>query len=124
MVSTGQLLWQLNKAIATSHPSGLPTVLSDVRYWMNSRRYLLAKSISEFDPFRKSRSLDRKAALMHPLCSINTRMAAMNSGVVRLSMIAAMVMLATFGTTNAEEAAKPSITVPVLSNIRPDAAAY
>ena len=36
---------------------------------------------------------------MHPLCSINTRMAAMNSGVVRLSMIAAMVTLATFGTT-------------------------
>ena len=51
-------------------------------------------------------------------------MAAMNSGVVRLSMIAAMVMLATFGTTKAEEAAKPSVTVPVLSNTGPDAAAY
>src|ERR1700694_1233812 len=50
MVSTGQLLWQLNKAIAPSHPSGLPTVLSDVRYWMNSRRHLLAASISGFDP--------------------------------------------------------------------------
>ena len=48
----------------------------------------------------------------------------MNSGVVRLSMIAAMVMLATFGTTKAEEAAKPSDTVPVLSNTGPDAAAY
>jgi hypothetical protein len=31
-------------------PSRLPTVLSDVRYWMNSRRHLLAKSISGFDP--------------------------------------------------------------------------
>src|SRR5258706_14034304 len=61
---------------------------------------------------------------MHPLCSINTRMAAMNSGVVRLSMIAAMVMLATFGTTKAEAAAKLSVTVPVLSNTGPDAAAY
>ena len=39
-------------------------------------------------------------------------------------MIAAMVMLATFGTTKAEEAAKPSVTVPVLSNAGPDAAAY
>ena len=48
----------------------------------------------------------------------------MNSGVVRLSMIAAMAMLATFGTTKAEEAAKPSVTVPVLSNTGPDAAAY
>jgi len=61
---------------------------------------------------------------MHPLCSINTRMAAMNSGVVRLSMIASMVMLTTFGTTQAEEAAKLSVTVPVLSNTGPDAAAY
>ena len=85
---------------------------------------MLALSFSGFDPFRKSRSLDRNAALMHPLCSINTRMAAMNSGVVRLSMIAAMVMLATFGTTRAEEAAKLSVTVPVLSNTGPDAAAY
>ena len=51
-------------------------------------------------------------------------MAEMNSGVVRLSMFAAMVMLATFGTTKAEEAAKPSVTVPVLSNTGPDAAAY
>jgi hypothetical protein len=54
MVSTGQLLWQLNKAIAPSHPSGLPTVLSDVRYWMNSRRHLLAASISGFDPSETS----------------------------------------------------------------------
>src|SRR6202790_3859776 len=54
---------------------------------------------------------------MHPLCSIN-------SGVMRSSMIAAMVMLATFGTTQAEEAAKLSVTVPVLSNTGPDAAAY
>jgi hypothetical protein len=51
-------------------------------------------------------------------------MAAMNSGVMRLSMIAATVMLATFGTTRAEEAAKLSVTVPVLSNTGPDAAAY
>ena len=27
-------------------------MLSDVRYWMNSRRHLLAKSISGFDPER------------------------------------------------------------------------
>ena len=32
----------------------------------------------------------------------------MNSRVVRLSMIAAMVMLATIGTTKAEEAPRPS----------------
>ena len=38
------------RAIARSHPSGLPTVLSDVRYWMDSRRHLLAKNISGFDP--------------------------------------------------------------------------
>src|SRR5258706_15838172 len=61
---------------------------------------------------------------MHPPCSINTRMAAMNSGVMRLSMIAATVMLATFGTTRAEEGANPSVTVPVLANAGPDAAAY
>jgi hypothetical protein len=48
----------------------------------------------------------------------------MNSAVVRLSMIAAMVMFVMFGATKAEEAAKPSVTVPVLSNTGPDAAAY
>jgi hypothetical protein len=48
-VSTRQLAWQLNKAIAPSQPSGLPTVLSYVRYWMNSRRHLLAKSICGLD---------------------------------------------------------------------------
>jgi GAF domain len=68
--------------------------------------------------------LDEKAALMHPPCSLNTRMVAMNSGVVRFSMIAAMLMLATFGTTRAEEAAKLAVTAPVLSNTGPDAAAY
>ena len=36
-------------------------------------------------------------------------------------MIAAMVMLATFGTTRAEELAKLAVTVPVLSNTGPDA---
>jgi hypothetical protein len=51
-------------------------------------------------------------------------MATMNSGLVRFSMIAAMLMLATFGTTRAEEAAKLAVTVPVLSNTGPDAAAY
>src|SRR5258707_10292438 len=66
MVSTGQLLWQLNKAIAPSHPSGLPRVLSDVRYWMNSRRHLLAKSISGFDPQQKSCfRLDGPSERMH-----------------------------------------------------------
>ena len=48
----------------------------------------------------------------------------MNGGLVRFSMIAAMLMLATFGTARAEEAAKLAVTVPVLSNTGPDAAAY
>ena len=47
----------------------------------------------------------------------------MDSGIVRVS-IAAMVMLATFGTTRAQEAAKLAVTGPVLSNTGPDAAAY
>src|SRR6516162_5243736 len=47
----------------------------------------------------------------------------MGRGIMRVS-IAAMVMLATFGTTRAEEAAKLAVTVPVLSNTGPDAAAY
>jgi len=38
--------------------------------------------------------------------------------------IAAMVLLATFGTTRAQEAAKLAVTGPVLSNTGPDAAAY
>jgi hypothetical protein len=35
-------------------------LITDVRYWMNSRRLLLAESISPFDPNRpfKSGSLD------------------------------------------------------------------
>ena len=38
--------------------------------------------------------------------------------------IAAMVLLATFGTTGAQEAAKLAVTGPVLSNTGPDAATY
>ena len=68
-------------------------------------------------------SLDRKAALMQSRCSTNTRTAAMNSGMVRES-IAAVVMLATLGTTSAQEAAELAVTGPVLSNTGPDAAAY
>jgi hypothetical protein len=38
-------------------------MLSDVRYWMNSRRHLLAKSISGFDPIRTfARTKSRSAA--------------------------------------------------------------
>ena len=48
----------------------------------------------------------------------------MNSAVMRLIMIAATVMLATFSATKAEEAAKLFVAVPVLSNTGPDAAAY
>src|SRR6516225_4822508 len=47
----------------------------------------------------------------------------MNSGMVRES-IAAVVMLATLGTTSAQEAAELAVTGPVLSNTGPDAAAY
>jgi hypothetical protein len=32
------------------HEANMPTVLRDVRYWMNSGKHLLAASISEFDP--------------------------------------------------------------------------
>src|SRR6516164_6654082 len=80
--------------------------------------------MSAHDPERKSRPLDEEALLMHPRCSFDRRMAAMNGGLVRFSMIAAMLMLATFGTARAEEAAKLAVTVPVLSNTGPDAAAY
>jgi CubicO group peptidase (beta-lactamase class C family) len=48
----------------------------------------------------------------------------MNSGLVRFSMFAAMLVLATFGTTGAEEAAKLAVAAPVLSNTGPDAATY
>lgn len=61
---------------------------------------------------------------MHPACSINTGMAAMNSRIMRVSMIAAMLMPATFFTASAEDAAKPAVTGPVLSNTGHDAAAY
>jgi hypothetical protein len=46
----------------------------------------------------------------------------MNAGVVRVSIIA-MVMLATFGITSAQEA-KPPAAGPVLSNTGHDADAY
>ena len=45
----------------------------------------------------------------------------MNSGMVRES-IAAVVMLATLGTTSAQEAAELAVTGPVLSNTGPDIA--
>src|SRR5712675_272788 len=61
---------------------------------------------------------------MYPPCSINARMAAMNNTKVRASMIAAIVLLATFGTASAQEAAKPAVTGPIFSNTGPDAAAY
>jgi hypothetical protein len=32
----------------------MPTLLSDVRCWVNSGKHLLAASISEFDPQRSS----------------------------------------------------------------------
>jgi hypothetical protein len=48
----------------------------------------------------------------------------MNSRKVRASMIAAIVLLATFGTASAQEAAKPSVTGPIFSDTGPDAAAY
>jgi CubicO group peptidase (beta-lactamase class C family) len=51
-------------------------------------------------------------------------MAAMNNTKVRASMIAAIVLLATFGTASAQEAAKPAVTGPIFSNTGPDAAAY
>ena len=60
---------------------------------------ILDSTISEVVP------LDGRAALMHSSCSTNTWTAAMNAGVVRVSIIA-MVMLATFGITSAQEAAK------------------
>jgi CubicO group peptidase (beta-lactamase class C family) len=59
---------------------------------------------------------------MHPHYSINTRTAAMNSG-VRASIVA-MLMLAAFDKIGAQEAAKLAIFGPVLSNTGPDAAAY
>jgi hypothetical protein len=49
------------------HSNGLPTVLSDVRYGMNSRRHLLVKSISGFDPHETSRpDLTRAPARSKP----------------------------------------------------------
>ena len=48
----------------------------------------------------------------------------MNNTKVRASMIAAIVLLATFGTASAQEAAKPAVTGPIFSNTGPDAAAY
>jgi len=51
-------------------------------------------------------------------------MEAMNHREVRASMIAAIVLLATFGTASAQEAAKPPVTGPIFSNTGPDAAAY
>src|SRR6516162_8744538 len=60
---------------------------------------------------------------MHSRCPTNKRTAAMSRGTMRVS-IAAMVLLATFGTTRAQEAAKLAVTGPVLSNTGPDAAAY
>jgi hypothetical protein len=47
----------------------------------------------------------------------------MSTGIVRVSIIA-MVMLATFGITSAQEAAKLPVTGPVLSNTGHDADAY
>lgn len=60
---------------------------------------------------------------MHSSCSTNTWTAAMNAGVVRVSIIA-MVMLATFGITRAQDASKHAVAGPVLSNTGHDAAAY
>src|SRR5215831_9050526 len=54
----------------------------------------------------------------------SSRMEAMNHREVRASMIAAIVLLATFGTASAQDAAKPAITGPIFSNTGPDAAAY
>ena len=36
------------------HRTDTPTLLSDVRSWVNSGKHLLAASISHFDPFRTS----------------------------------------------------------------------
>ena len=63
---------------------------------------------------------------MHSGCSTDTRAAVMNAGTVRLSIIA-MLMLATFGITSAQETSTQkaaSVAGPVLSNIGHDAAAY
>jgi CubicO group peptidase (beta-lactamase class C family) len=61
---------------------------------------------------------------MHSPCSIKARMTAMNNRKVRASMIVPIVLLAAFGTTSAQEAAKPAVTGPIFSNTGPDAAAY
>src|SRR5215475_9736981 len=47
----------------------------------------------------------------------------MHAGVARVSIIA-MVMLATFGITSAQQGAELPVAVPVLSNTGHDAAAY
>ena len=63
---------------------------------------------------------------MHSGCSTDTRAAVMNAGTVRLSIIA-MLMLATFGITSAQETSTQkaaSVAGPVLSNTGHDAAAY
>ena|SRR5882724_378159 len=70
-----------------------------------------------------SRVLDGRAALVHSSCSTNTWTAAMNAGVVRVSIIA-MIVLATLGITSAQEAAKLPAGGPVLSNTGHDADAY
>ena len=39
---------------AVGHRTDMPTILSDVRCWVNSGKHLLAASISPFDPLRTS----------------------------------------------------------------------
>ena len=63
---------------------------------------------------------------MHSGCSTDTRAAVMNAGTVRV-LIIAMLMLATFGITSAQETSAQkaaSVAGPVLSNTGHDAAAY
>jgi CubicO group peptidase (beta-lactamase class C family) len=52
------------------------------------------------------------------------RMAAVNDTKVRALMIAAIVLLATFGAASTQEDAKSAVTGPVFSNTGPDAAGY
>jgi CubicO group peptidase (beta-lactamase class C family) len=52
------------------------------------------------------------------------RIAAVNDTKVRALMVAAIVLLATFGAASTQEAAKSVVTGPVFSNTGPDAAGY
>ena len=43
---------------ACGHETDMPKYLGDVRCWVNSGKYMLAWSFSDFDPERKSRVIN------------------------------------------------------------------